>query len=278
MSFLKSENEIIKSWECNVGKPIVSIVCITYNHEKYIAQAIDSFLVQETDFPFEIIIGDDCSTDNTFLILGEYQKKYPNIIKLIHREKNIGLMPNFLDCMSNVNGEYIALCEGDDYWIDPLKLRQQVLALKTNPNLSFSFHDVNLVNQDGKFIGKHSNGRSNQHWTVGRIKSDEIVGSAMTIPHTTSIVFRSKYFDFKYFDFLGDISAFDYPLTVTLCFNGDAHYIDSVMSEYRQHMASVSSSRSYGYNDKLLNEILSTHDKMNRYYNCYFSKEINKHL
>ena len=109
-----------------MNKPLVSIASITYNHEKFIAQAIDSFLMQETDFDFEIIIGEDCSTDDTLKIIKEYKAKYPDIIKLITSESNVGMMTNFIRTLEACSGKYIALCEGDDYWTDTLKLQKQV--------------------------------------------------------------------------------------------------------------------------------------------------------
>jgi glycosyltransferase involved in cell wall biosynthesis len=115
------ENEISRKW--NKGtKNIVSICCITYNHEKYIERAIDGFLLQDTDFPFEIVIGNDCSTDRTTQILNSYEAMYPNIVKVIHNKKNIGMMKNFLQTLHACSGEYIAVCEGDDYWINRNKL------------------------------------------------------------------------------------------------------------------------------------------------------------
>ena len=98
--------------------PLVSICVITYNQEKYIAQAIDGVLMQQTDFPIELIIGEDCSPDNTRKICLDYKNKYPDKIKLLLPDKNKGSMRNFIDTMQAANGKYIALCEGDDYWTD----------------------------------------------------------------------------------------------------------------------------------------------------------------
>jgi len=258
--------------------PSVSIVCITYKHEKYITEAIESFLMQKTNFPFEIIIGDDNSPDGTPAIIKQYEENYPGIVRAVRREKNIGLMANFLDCMSKVRGEYTALCEGDDYWTDPHKLQMQYEALQNHPECDLAFHDVDFVDENGQFMRRHSWGRSNEKWFTGVYAGKRIVSAAMTIPHTTSMFFRSKFFDPAYFDFLGKISAFDYPLTVTLCNAGDVYYIDKVMSGYRQHGATVSNSRSYGYNETLLAEILEAHRKMDEYYHQSFHKEIGMHL
>lgn len=115
-------------------KPLVSILTITYNHEQFIAQALDSFLVQKTNFNFEIIIGEDCSTDNTLKIIKQYQKKHPNLIKLLPSDKNLGIEANFFRTTKACSGKYIAICDGDDYWIDDNKLQLQVDFLENNKN------------------------------------------------------------------------------------------------------------------------------------------------
>ena len=116
--FNKTENEIMKNWNDDISKPLVSIVCIVYNHEKFLSQAIESFLIQETDFPFELVVGEDRSTDNSLKVIQSYIRKYPNIIRIITSKNNVGMQKNFLRTMDVSQGKYIALCEGDDYWCD----------------------------------------------------------------------------------------------------------------------------------------------------------------
>ena len=123
----RTEYEIMKNWRSR-GKPLLSCCCITYNHEKFISQAIEGMLIQETDFPFEIILHDDASTDSTAEIIKKYAGRYPNIIRTILQKenqyvqkKNIMAIP-----IREARGRYIASLEGDDYWIDPLKLQKQV--------------------------------------------------------------------------------------------------------------------------------------------------------
>jgi len=125
MRELRVEDEIIAKWKGDLDKPVVSICCVTYNHETYIEDALEGFLSQETDFPFEIIIHDDCSTDKTTQILNEYLEKYPNIIKLIIQTENqwskgIRILPVLV--VPEARGKYIALCDGDDYWFDFVKI------------------------------------------------------------------------------------------------------------------------------------------------------------
>lgn len=144
-----TEKEIMKNWQGDISDPVVSICCITYNHEKYIEEAIDSFLMQETNFPFEIVIGEDCSTDNTRKIVEEYVKKYPNIIKLIVSENNVGMQANGQRTMEACTGQYIAGCEGDDYWTDKKKLQIQKDFLELNPEYIICYTDVEAFNENG---------------------------------------------------------------------------------------------------------------------------------
>ena len=144
-----TEKEIMKNWKGDTNNPVVSVCCITYNHEKYINEAIDSFLMQETDFPFEIVIGEDCSTDNTRKIVEKYKEMYPNIIKLIISDNNVGMQANGQRTMDACKGEYIAACEGDDYWMDAEKLQIQKDFLESNPEYIICYTDVEAFNENG---------------------------------------------------------------------------------------------------------------------------------
>ncbi|MDE4907357.1 glycosyltransferase [Methanogenium marinum] len=131
--------------------PLVSICCITYNHEKYIRDSIEGFLMQKTDFSFEIIIHDDASTDKTADIVREYEMKYPNLIKPIYQTENQyskgeQIFPN---AYMEAKGKYFALCEGDDYWIDPCKLQKQIDAMEKHPECNICFHPVYIKNEYG---------------------------------------------------------------------------------------------------------------------------------
>jgi glycosyltransferase involved in cell wall biosynthesis len=125
---------------------------ITYNHENYISKAIESVLMQKTLFPIELIISDDCSSDNTHNIIKEYTKKNPTIIRDNSPRKNLGIMSNFIKTLKTCSGKYIALCEGDDYWTDPYKLQKQVDFLEANSEFSFCFHKVNWINENENLI------------------------------------------------------------------------------------------------------------------------------
>jgi len=127
----------------------VSVHMITYNHQDYVKDAIEGVLMQKTDFPVELMISDDCSTDNTREIIARYAAKYPKVIKPVFRERNLGSMRNFVDTFQYCTGTYIAMCEGDDYWTDPLKLQKQVDFLKRNPSCRLCFHPSTMLFVDG---------------------------------------------------------------------------------------------------------------------------------
>lgn len=121
-------------------EPLLSIVTITYNHEPYIRKCIEGVLMQQVNFPIEFIIAEDCSTDGTLAICKEYAEKYPDLIKLITSENNVGAIANERRAMKAAKGKYIAFCEGDDYWTDPLKLQKQVDFLEEHLDYSVTFH------------------------------------------------------------------------------------------------------------------------------------------
>lgn len=114
---------------------MISVIVCTYNQEKYIAQTIESILMQKCDEPFEILIGDDCSTDGTGKIADDYQSRFPEIVRVIRPEKNMGASHNMIRLVNNAQGEYIAICDGDDYWLRDNVLQMQIDAFRANPEL-----------------------------------------------------------------------------------------------------------------------------------------------
>ena len=147
----RTEQEIMENWSQG-HTPVVCIWCVAYNHKNYVGEAIDGFLMQETNFPIEIWIHDDASTDGTREIIEHYQSCYPGIIKTIFQTKNqwsAGKKPSsFLYGKSKA--KYIAFCEGDDYWTDPTKIQKQVNFLEAHPEYVISGHDASIVDQHGK--------------------------------------------------------------------------------------------------------------------------------
>lgn len=136
-------------------QPKVSVICKTFNHEKYIKKCLDGLISQKTSFPFEVIVHDDASTDKTASIIREYERKYPNLVKPIYQSenqysKNIDSTCDYI--IPRAKGTFIAICEGDDYWCSPYKLQKQVDILENHPDCKICVHRVNLINEKGEQI------------------------------------------------------------------------------------------------------------------------------
>jgi glycosyltransferase involved in cell wall biosynthesis len=199
---------------------------MTYNHEDYISQAIESALMQKTTFDFEIIIGEDISSDNTRKICRDYANAYPAKIRLLNDKVNFGMVPNFVRTLKQCKGRYIALLEGDDYWIDPLKLQKQMDILE-NSKYSLVFHNAFTYYQQKIHPPKIFCERSQQ----SEISFEDVV-MRWQMP-TASIIFdREKLILPPWFT---NVKNWDWVIQILLTRNGKAKYIDEVMSVYRKH-------------------------------------------
>ncbi|HVZ44518.1 MAG TPA: glycosyltransferase [Ramlibacter sp.] len=136
------------------AKPFVSLLCVTYNHETFVTACIEGFLMQEVDFPVEIVVHDDASTDRTQPILLDYAKRYPGLFRFIFRKENVMSQGGVVepDLIAAARGNYIAWCDGDDAWTDPLKVAKQVAFLEANPSFVVSFHDAERVDAEGNTL------------------------------------------------------------------------------------------------------------------------------
>jgi len=166
----RTEDEIISGWQ-DRGTALVTVCCTTYNHENYIREAIESFLIQETEFPFEIIVHDDASTDGTAAIILEYAERYPRLIRTIIQTENqyskAGLInPRFV--FPKATGKYLALCEGDDYWTDRSKLQKQVTFLENNPDYVITYSDCQPFDENG--VIDHDYGGAREDLTATQLK------------------------------------------------------------------------------------------------------------
>lgn len=230
MKALKTEAQILARWTI-LSPPLVSVICITYNQAPYLADAIDGFLSQETEFPFEIILHDDASTDGTADIIMRYARQYPTIIKpILQTENQLSQEINtLLAAISYAQGKYLAMCDGDDYWIDSQKLQLQIEAMQKNPTCHISCHSVLQTflknKKNNKVIAKHAN-----HSKIFPTR-EVILGSAGFCP-TASVIINKSIFDRlpKWFD---EVPVGDYFLQILGALNGGAIYIDRVMSVYR---------------------------------------------
>lgn len=206
--------------------PKVSIVSTTHNQAGYARQAFDSFLDQQTDFPVEIIVADDASTDATPAIIREYAERYPHVFRPIFRTENLGLNGNLTGALSAARGEYVALCEADDYWIDPLKLSKQVAFLDRHPKTTVCFHPVRVIWEDG-----HAKDSKFPPVRVrGNLSLDALI--LMNFIQTNSAVYRRLE---RYDDIPADVMPLDWYLHVRHAVHGDIAMLPDTMAVYRRH-------------------------------------------
>lgn len=214
--------------------PLVSIACITYNHGKYIASALDSFVRQESDFKFEIVVGEDCSTDNTLDIVMDYERAYPDLIKVVRTGTNIGGRKNLLCTLQQCTGKYIAFCEGDDYWTDPKKLQKQVDFLEQNPDYSMVYSAVN-AHMEGKIDYQYLGGEKRD------LRGEDLMATQAI---NTPTVMARNIAAYLPVEFLvsGTGDMFMWSLLGQI---GDGKYLESVLpSIYRMHSGGMHSLQS----------------------------------
>lgn len=205
----------------------VSICMITYNHEKFIREAIEGVLMQECDFDLELIIANDCSRDKTDTVIENILENHPRAswIKYIKHKENLGMMPNFIFAMQQCKGDYIALCEGDDYWTDSLKLQKQVNFLETNPDYVMCFHPVSILKTSGEIVDDFITKVPENHETI------ETLARLGNYIHTPSVIFRNI---IKGFPFEFELSPIgDYFLYIMLAEHGKLKYLEDKMAVYR---------------------------------------------
>lgn len=211
------------------GAPKVSVVTITYNHEAYIAQALESILAQETDFPFEVVVADDASTDATPAIVRGFAERYPDSVVPILRAVNVGVHANFVSAAAATRGEYVALCEGDDYWTDPRKLQRQADLLDARPEVSLCAHPVLRTFEDGE--------EPDAVWPDEAERADTSFRALLG----TNFVPTNSTLSRRLPDYaaLPDIMPLDWYLHLRHARGGDIAWIDEVMAVYRRHRGSA---------------------------------------
>ncbi len=221
-----------------MSKVKVSVMCLVYNHEKYIRQALDGILMQKTDFDYEVIVNDDASTDGSADIIKEYQKQYPDKIKAILRKENLyskGVCWQ-TELYKHFEGEYVAICEGDDYWTDCMKLQKQVKLLDNHPEYAACGHNVHVVNENEE-IQYNSNIGALHYVDIDTIKDIRDIYFYGRFSHTCSLVFRRKIFDDMNTEQINDYKSLKITGDIKLCSlimaNGDFYQFKDIMSCYR---------------------------------------------
>jgi glycosyltransferase involved in cell wall biosynthesis len=216
---------------------MVSICCITYNHRRFITQTIDSFLMQKTNFKFEIVIGDDCSTDGATAIINEMKARHPDIIKLTSHPKNVGAHQNMRNVLNICKGKYIALCDGDDYWTDPEKLQKQVDFLEQNLAYVICCHYTRVIDSDSLTLHVDTSPKPLVH-----TYQDLLIGKQVETK-TASVVYRNIpetniFFNMPWYQ---QIFAVDklLKLSATYYSGGKIYVLPEVMSCYRTHTGGV---------------------------------------
>ncbi len=226
--------------------PKVSVCVPTFNHEKYIRQALDGALMQQTDFDFEIVIGDDASTDNNQQVIQKYVDKYPNIFRaFLHKHnqgpsepKEFGGRNNVLGLLKACRGNYVALCEGDDYWTDPHKLQKQFDFMEANADYAICHHNMRVIYEDGSpehfFNDENQKTESN---IVDILEDRWFIATAATF-------YRNIFRENNFADWHAQAAAGDWALAIQLAASGKIHYINEPMGVYRKHRGGLSNVQS----------------------------------
>jgi glycosyltransferase involved in cell wall biosynthesis len=212
--------------------PLVSVCMITYNHSDLIAQAMEGVLMQKTSFTVELVISDDCSTDNTKKIIEEYKVKYPSLIKPNYNDSNLGLAKNFSQTLNKCKGKYIAICEGDDFWTDTLKLAKQIEFLESNPDCVIASHNFNTLYESENRTGNKDNYKSDF-----RYDQESFLNEWVTQPLTC--MFRNIFRDYTFFNREGIFC--DLIIFYELLKHGYGYFMKDCMATFRVRKVALSS-------------------------------------
>jgi glycosyltransferase involved in cell wall biosynthesis len=206
---------------------------VTYNHERFITRAVESVLMQETTFRYDLVIGEDFSSDRTRTIVGDFQRQYPSIIRLLLSDENHGGMVNFVQTLRDCQGSYIALLDGDDYWTSRSKLQKQADFLDNHPDYAMCYHDVLTFHEDERLESRTISAKRQRISTLADL--------LLVSPPSCSVMFRRGLFvDFP--NWFHTLEIGDWPLHILNAQSGRIGYIDDVMAARRKHSGGVYSS------------------------------------
>jgi len=216
--------------------PLLSILCLSFNHADFIATAMESFLAQETDFDVEIVVSDDCSTDETLAVVGRYRARLGDRLQLLVSSVNLGVTRNFRRALQACRGRYVALCEGDDFWRGRSKLQQQVDFLEAHPDFVLTFHDATVVDKTGELGAAHLPPRLQCD-----ASADELVGTRSIA--TLTVCFRNVLRDLP--PELDHAPVLDMCLWSLLGQHGGGKYLGGIEpAGYRVHQGGIYSMQS----------------------------------
>jgi glycosyltransferase involved in cell wall biosynthesis len=211
--------------------PMVSVCIITYNQEKYIPQAIDSVLAQKINFPIEVLIGEDCSTDATRAIVLEYERKYPRVIRAILSQTNLGANKNLAGLLKEAKGRYIALLEGDDFWTSPQKLEKQVGLLEQHPECTVCFHRVErYIQEENQTRGVWPDPDPPAITTVEDLLKQNYIS-------TCSVMYRNVLKTIP--EGYSELPIGDWPIHILHAQKGDIGFLAETLARYRVHSSSI---------------------------------------
>lgn len=230
----------------NKIKPLVAIHCLVYNHEPYLKECLDGFVMQKTDFPFVAIVHDDASTDNSAAIIREYEQKYPDIIHPIYETENQysrsdgRLIFVMQDAILATGAKYVAICEGDDFWTDPLKLQKQVNILESDPLLMAVVTDTSVVDQKGNVITQKL-GNSVPENKEGKYTLRDFFSVPQHHYTTATVMYSTRNYEEVNKKLLYTISPYlgDWQLWIILHSYGPFYYLDEVTCAYRVNPTSL---------------------------------------
>ena len=261
----------------------VSVICLVYNHEKYLRQCLEGMVSQQTDFAYEILIHDDASTDNSALIIKEYEERYPELIRVVYQKENQyskgrKITKDILFPMAR--GKYLAICEGDDYWCNDNKLFLQYHALEENTKCSLCTHKVRRIQENGEYLDSYYPINNVPRGLVTSADFIKFLCLKEAYPFQTSSYFYRKtdapYNLEEYPQFMQDLSFGDIPLMLYLITKGNLYYIDEEMSHYRVASKGSWNSRQDKSSKKNLNENRLLFRRYDEYTKFQYSEEIEK--
>lgn len=244
--------------------PKLSVLLVTYNHEAFIRQAVDSVLMQQTDFEFEIIVADDHSTDATVAIIAEYQAEHQNI-RILGSKQNVGITRNYQRGFAACRGEYVAILEGDDFWISPNKLSAMATFLDEHPQCSLCFHRLIRLEEESDQALSYPpiNMTTSSVLSAAQLATENFIGNFSTCVYRRKVVERLD-------PALFEMKVYDWMFNIAVAQHGLIGYVPEVMSVYRAHASSIWSAKQEAEHKLELFELI---DEYNSYLGFKYDEE-----